>query len=242
MTRILVAILAFLAAFSAAADITFDPPAPTSHSFVTLHIRETSLSPCDAEDPVVRLADRNIDIRWTTDICIPERVGGWVDDIELGVLDPGVYTVRLLVDGALGHTRTLVVTNADAPIRTLTPFASTRGGSRIVVFENECTGLLAGGVVRIAGVAVPSESIGCALAAIAPAHAAGVVDLEVVANDVTFTAPFALRYLDPAAPVDPGAFERVLLPVIYNGPGAFGSQWVTETTIDSEHTDAFELF
>ena len=46
----------------------------------------------------------------------------------------------------------------------------------------------------------------------------------------------ALRIVDPNAPFSPDEFERVLIPVIYNGPGQKGSQWVTDVRLMNGNT------
>jgi hypothetical protein len=38
----------------------------------------------------------------------------------------------------------------------------------------------------------------------------------------------ALRIVDPNVPYSPNLFDRILIPVIYNGPGQKGSRWATD--------------
>lgn len=38
----------------------------------------------------------------------------------------------------------------------------------------------------------------------------------------------AVRFVDPAAAPDRSLYERVLVPVLFDGPGAYGSRWATE--------------
>src|SRR5436190_1625218 len=71
---------------------------------------------------------------------------------------------------------------------------------------------------------------GC-VTAFLPPHAAGPVDVSVQVNDATYTVKSTLRYLDRSATPDEATFERVLIPVLYFGPGAFGSQWQTDATL-----------
>lgn len=68
---------------------------------------------------------------------------------------------------------------------------------------------------------------------IAPPHAAGAVDVTVVSPFGIFTARNALRYFDPAAPVDPSTHATILFPLYFNGSGAYGSQW--QTIIDARN-------
>lgn len=63
---------------------------------------------------------------------------------------------------------------------------------------------------------------------IAPAHAAGTVDVVVnVAGKAKLTIPNGYRYQD-AADTD---VERVLIPIVTGGPGAFGSMWQPDITM-----------
>lgn len=196
---------------------------------------------CYPADWTMERSDRTFDIRYTSEGCIPEQVGGWAFEHPLGTLEPGPYTVRLWHNGELKRTYTFVVTLADPPVRVVAPYASTRGGTRVLLVKRD-EGGFAGATVLIDGVEVPTEEALHNIIAIAPAHAAGSVNVEVrTVSGAIFTAPYALRYVDPAAPVDPAVFERVLIPILYNGPGAFGSQWVTETEVEPG-SEEFEWF
>ncbi len=46
----------------------------------------------------------------------------------------------------------------------------------------------------------------------------------------------ALRIVDPEAEFSPDDFDRVLIPVIYEGPGQKGSQWTTEVRLMNGNT------
>jgi hypothetical protein len=237
MHRLLAAIALLIAAFPALAGVSFDPPAPTSQSFVRLLVSNAWVDRfCYPRDPVIERSDRVFDIRFTSEGCTLE-VGGWAYDLPLGVLEAGLYTIRFWHNGELQRTDTFPVTSADAPVKIFPSFASIRGGSPLLVVQREdhCTGALRGAALLIDGIEVPvtEENDGCALTAVAPAHAAGPVNVAVrTAGGSILTAPYALRYLDPAAPVDTAVFERVLIPILYNGPGAFGSQWRSETKLE----------
>ena len=246
MKRTIFAVAALFCGFTASADITFDPPAPTSHTSVVLRVREYLAGCPPRYEPVTRVG-RTIDVKFVLDDdCV--LVGGvvlpWVDDVPLGVLEPGVYTVRLFDFRGLFQTKTLVVTLGDPPLQLSPPYASIHGGTRIFLYDPDCEDYLVTRV-RVAGAEVAIQREGCAVTFVAPAHAGGAVDVEAdVAMETTtgtITLPVALQYLDPAAPVNSSVFERVLLPIIYNGPGAFGSQWMTEVAIEA-NLASFEWF
>jgi hypothetical protein len=46
---------------------------------------------------------------------------------------------------------------------------------------------------------------------------------------------YAFRYYDPTAAPSDKFFERILIPVIFNGPGALGSNWVTELSLRNDN-------
>jgi len=80
----------------------------------------------------------------------------------------------------------------------------------------------------LGGIAVNSDT---EIVALAPAHAAGTVDVTVnIAGKKKIVLPSAFIY----EPLDTTNFERVLLPIVLFGtaaaPGAFGSMWKAEAT------------
>ncbi len=64
-----------------------------------------------------------------------------------------------------------------------------------------------------------------------PPHAPGAVDVVVAMAATSMTARASFVYLDPGAPVDRFLFEPVLLPVSFEGAGAFGSQWKSDNVV-----------
>jgi hypothetical protein len=237
MIRRLIAVVAFSCALTASAaptEVTFDPPAPDSDTSVIARVRGVMPIGCVPDGKIVTRSGQTIDVRWILGECISIGFGTlWVDSAPLGLLEPGTYTVRFFIDSEQFDTKTLVVTLGDAPITVVPPYASIRGGTRIFLSDDNCEVAIT--AVRIDGVAQALDPSGCGVSIIAPAHATGAVDVQVdTQNHGTVHLPAALHYLDPAAPVSPNVFERVLLPIVYNGPGAFGSQWVTEGEVESD--------
>lgn len=209
----------------------FEPIAPTDRSFVTLQVRQVWRDGCLPIDAQVTRSGSAVDVLWRL------RPGGctlatepWNDDVPLGVLGAGVYTVTLRVDDR-GTLRTLdalklVVTEGAPALRIEPRLASTAGGSEILF-----PGVCAEATVIVDGVTVPSRVERCTLTATLPAHAAGPVNVRVITASRTFDVVNGVHYVDPAAAPDPSLYERVLLPVLYQGPGAFGSQWQTEVVM-----------
>src|SRR5205823_3285303 len=54
----------------------------------------------------------------------------------------------------------------------------------------------------------------------------------------TVTSKAALIYYDASA-ADPAVFEPILFPLSFEGPGAFGSQWTTESFLYANGAGAF---
>jgi len=55
-------------------------------------------------------------------------------------------------------------------------------------------------------------------------------------------AKVALFVVSPDGLYDPAVFERVLIPVIFSGAGAFGSQWTTDVAIENPGSDDVPVF
>jgi len=236
MARIL--FLLVLATAAAAEPYRFEPPAPTSATSVLLKVNTTWPDGCLPQSPVVTRSGKNVDVRWASPFafgCITV-ITPWRTEVPLGLFEPGTYEVTLRVETLLTETKlatkTLVVGEFTTAYQLVPPFASTRGGTE-VQFRPPFLEFICGvdAEVRVNGVLVPSSAFACTVFATMPAHAAGPVDVEIRYGGKTTTLRSSLRYIDPSAAPDPALFERILVPIIFSGPGAFGSQWVTEGQI-----------
>jgi hypothetical protein len=221
------AILSLLLSLPLFGDFRFEPIAPTDRSFVILQVRESWRDGCLPINEVVTRNGNAINVRWgLMGGGCPLAVSPWTDDVPLGALPAGTYSVTLQVDdrGELKtlETLALVVTEAAPAVRIEPRIASTLGGTDIhfpdICVERE---------VRVDGAIVPSRVERCALTATLPPHAAGAVNVRVGSTEVVN----AVRYVDPAAAPDPSLFERILIPVIFRGEGAFGSRWETNVVM-----------
>lgn len=221
------AILSLLFSFPLFADYRFEPIAPTDRSFVILQVRDTWRDGCLPVNEVVSRNGNAINVRWgLMGGGCPLAVSPWNDDVPLGVLPAGTYSVTLQVNDG-GEVKTLetlplVVTEGAPAVRIVPRIASTLGGTNIY-FPDICVER----EVAVDGVTVPSRVERCALTATLPPHAPGAVNVRVGTLEVVN----AVQYIDPAAAPDPSLFERVLIPVIFNGEGAFGSRWETNVVM-----------
>ncbi|HEX6101006.1 MAG TPA: hypothetical protein VF432_32110 [Thermoanaerobaculia bacterium] len=238
--RILVAtILLAFSTSAGAAGVWFEPVTPTSHSFVKVQIRGVAPDACVPRLTQVARQGNVIDVS----VRIPPGCNGisvptpWQASVAIGVLEPGVYEVKVSADYELPRRETLVIADAAPPFHVTSSTVRVTGGETITLWReaDDCTTQSG---VTIGGVAVPVVSSDCmSVTVVAPPHAAGAVDVSARFGEAMLTTRAALRYVDPAAAPDESAFERVLIPLLYDGPGAYGSQWVTEGRIYPTETD-----
>lgn len=69
--------------------------------------------------------------------------------------------------------------------------------------------------------------------------AAGASDIDVSISSIGFTGTFENVIRVAGSAYDDSVYERVMIPVIYNGAGAFGSQWRTDIAL--HNTGATEI-
>ena len=220
------AILSLLVALPLFGSFTIDPIAPTDRSFVVLQIREVWGSCLPRNERITRDGNAfTVFYEMPKNVACPTGIFPWNEDAPLGALPAGTYTVTVQVDTFAGvrtqATVPFVVTEAAPALRYSPRIASIAGGTE-VTFANVCSG-----TVMVDGAAVPSRIENCHLIATLPAHAPGPVNVRVGPTEIVN----AVQYVDPAATPDASLYERVLIPVLYNGPGAFGSQWETEVVL-----------
>lgn len=236
--RRLTLLLVLLASFPLfAAHYELVPPAPTERTPVTVQVRSTWRDGCLPRNAVVTRTGSRIEVTWTIPSgggC-PLAVTPWNDDVPLGTLAPGLYEVTLRVnDGGTMRvlaTRSLEVLES-APAFTVEPrIVSSNAPTEVRIVREVLFCPNQSVAVLVDGVSVPVRRAQCELFATVPARAPGTANVRLVLDGQSIDAAAALRYIDPAAAPDPALYERVLVPVLYEGPGAFGSQWATEAVM-----------
>ncbi|HEV7238582.1 MAG TPA: hypothetical protein VGQ36_05020 [Thermoanaerobaculia bacterium] len=85
--------------------------------------------------------------------------------------------------------------------------------------------------VIVDGVPVEASSFNCEKRIELGPHAAGSIDIRVHAGADTHESFGAVHFVDPKAAPDPALYERLLVPVVLNADGAFGSSWKTRASI-----------
>jgi len=227
----------------------FEPFPPTSSTSVTVHVETLWGDSCLPRSARVTRDGQKLDVVWST----PRGVGcltvltPWSDRVPLGLLEPGVYEVTLRVDREIGvltlGTKTLAVAEGTPAFQIVPSFVSVNGGVADLRSPDFCFSSAAPVTgVTVDGVSVPYNVDPCSIVIQLPAHAAGPVDVTVQANGNSYIVRGTLRYVDEHAAPDPYAFERVLLPTLTNGPGAFGSQWMTQARLRNLSGESLRWF
>ena len=248
MRRIAFLFLLLAAAASYADVFRFDPVAPTSASGVLVRV-DTLWNGCLPRDAKVTRTGQDMDVLWTVPRGLPCVTAfiPWSDRVSLGALPPGTYNVTLRVDSLTGlqtiGAKSVTVSDG-APAFQLNPaFVSVSGGMVELISPVLCVSNAPEiKKVVVDGANVPINVDPCSVIAFLPAHAAGPVDVSVQVNDTTYTVKSTLRYLDKNATPDEASFERVLVPVVYFGPGAYGSQWYTLGVLHNLASTALQWF
>lgn len=228
----------FLVALPLFADIQYQPPAPDSSDSVTAILSGTWPSGCSPRNPVVTRSGSQITISLVAEppeaACIAV-VTNWRQEVTLGVLPADRYDVKVVVDGRPYEQRELIVTDAAATFRVVPDVVPVTGGTVDLLASGDAPLATCDGsgcpaiLVSVGGVLVPVRVVNqLRLRIDVPAHEKGAVDIVVGAGSRARTARLALHYYDPNQTPDSQLFETVLIPLIFNGAGAYGSLWRTD--------------
>lgn len=230
--------------FGTFTPLAVDPPDPTSNDPVTLIVKEiVSCTP----PPTVARSGFDITVVNSGGIpCgIPPTLGTF--DLELGNLPAGHYNVSVTNGGTpTADKLSFDVLAATPDVVVSQSVGSTAGGTEVIVTVaaahclNQPITACPAPAITFGGVPATNVVVidQAHFRATTPPHAAGAVN--VVVADTSFTkSSYAFRYDDPMTPPSAKFFERVLIPVIFNGPGAFGSNWVTELSLI--HTSGYTM-
>jgi len=230
------AVLAVLVSLPLAANnIRFDPPNPTSATPVIAHVlvRNCGGATLNSVERHGNIISININYPGA---CIPE-LGNFAEDVraDLGVLPAGVYDVVASPGNLL-----LGIAEATLPVRDSAPPFSVKpnvsdtfggfvrlNGDRVA----KCGTTICTPVVKFGGVPATQVIADSTTEVVveAPPHEPGIVDITVEINGTTQRSTAAFHYF--GAEPNAAFFERVLVPVFFSGPGAFGSQWKTEAAL-----------
>jgi len=228
MRTLLIAAFALMSSPLWAANIRFDPPNPDSRSLVVAHLigsgGGSSFASWTRAGQVITIATGGFPL-----------IGSFDIPVQLGVLPAGLYEVR----SDIAPTTHLAVADTDQAFQIEPNTIPETGGTIHLVgpiiscIHGPTSIEFCDATVKIDGIDATVIGKGSGLVDVAaPPHAPGTVDVVVHSDSVlqsgTFTRTAALNYFPTAGGRDPAFFERILLPVFFSGPGAFGSQWQTQ--------------
>jgi hypothetical protein len=226
-----------------AAPVSIDPTNPDSSTPITVWLGGTWIDTCGVHDPVVTMNGSNIfiELHVTARFCPGSGfflTPVWSQSVKLAPLPAGTYTIHatilqssLLITPPLPAPvpvgdLTFGVTDANPPFTVFPNAASIAGGDLVTITPpNAQSTVLIGGLP-----ATPQLGADNVLRFKVPPHAAGTVDIAV--NQAT--AKNAFHYFDSNGAPDEAAFETILVPMFYKGPGAFNSQWSTDVFVRNE--------
>jgi len=221
--------------------VDIDPAAPTSATPVTLTVHEFASCP---PPPEVTRSGNTFNVLLKPGPCLspPTNVTFMV---PLAKLAPGDYEVVVVTPYFDGLRRTdygaFFVRDADAQFSVQSQSVGpTTGGTKVVLNALdtiECFGpdlvqcpppkVLFNGVEAQVDI---DQFMHNQLVVTTPPGPKGVADVVVIGKRATKSGR-VFRYYDPSEGPLPSMFERVLVPVWFSGPGAFGSNWTTEVTL-----------
>jgi hypothetical protein len=236
-------------------EIRIDPPAPTSRTPLSATISGLWGDGCPPQAPAVSsVSGGTIRVSFSVShhpcpilpiVPVEFRASAFV-----GIVPPGRY--RVIADvpntslGTIAETE-IVVRAADAQVR-VEPSVIMETGARVVIYAPTLSGCPPNvspcqpPVAEFNGVPSPEVFVSNNfIVARVPDTALGPIDVVVRTFDGTYTAEDALVRAPTIGDYDRALFERILVPVLSSGPGAFGSQWTTDVWVENanEHDVMF---
>jgi hypothetical protein len=244
--RCLVLSLLLLPRLAFASDnLAVEPADPTSNSPVTLIVTQVD---CCAPAPVVTRSGFTISVVISYGLCFcpPMLI---THRIALGVLPPGRYEVVATTSGQPAGSLSFVVLDANNSVAVGPSLGSVSGATLVNVTAdvqycaNQPVTSCPPPVITFDGLPAANVQVidRTHFHATTPPHATGAVEVRIVSNSVAKSS-YAFRYFDPQDAPLPELFERVLFPVVYNGPGAQGSNWTTELAVRNGNPFAVEIW
>lgn len=218
--------------------IRVEPAHPTSNDPLRVTVSGSSPSGCILRYDGFEIRERVVTLRFSDPpVVCPAVVIPWSHTAQIPPLTAGAWTLQATVNGRAAAA-SLTVADAGTRFEVVPASSRTEGGTvvrlrgaRIAECGDACQHLR----VSFGGVDADSVRVinGSELEVTVPPHAAGRVDVVVYYNTtaVQITAPSAFLYYHWAEGPPSEAFELILIPLMFEGPGAFGSQWTSVLTM-----------
>jgi hypothetical protein len=245
MSRSLLAAFLLALATSAVADsfkdLTFNPPALDSHTALTAIVSGTSPGVCVPLRGTASLSAATITLVVAPAPPLPCAAvpTTWSVPLFIGTLAPGKYDVVTMFSDVELDRRSIVIADADPPIRIEENVGLTRGGGAVGIrFRQEylLPSLLEAAVTFDDVPATVLTAASDHLLVSPPKHAAGPSTVRLsIPNGPTYTAVGGYRYVDVVAPPDRAAYEAILIPLVFSGDGALQSFWTTELWVHNDN-------
>lgn len=222
--------------------IRLEPARPTSTERIRVTVSGTWVSGCtpklDRFDPAY--GEGLAVLRFSTSpLPCPAIVAPWSHTIEVGPLPSGSWKLQAIVDGIVVASTSFTVAATEYPFAIIPASSRVEGGAPVILRPgfgwcslSPCQveyRVLFGGVEAT----VTRDGGGRDSVVIAPPHAAGRVDVTIypVNGGGPVTRKDAFLYYDAAEGPPDDAFERILVPLLFEGDGALGSRWTSELTV-----------
>ncbi len=210
------------------------PPAPDSQTFVKI-ATQTAFCAVSRTDVAIDGPTITLTVVPQGDVICPATF--FPLQAGIGVVPAGVYDLKLkTLDGPVFETSKLIVRDASSGIIVSPVGGRPESGRTVQIFGAKIVGET---LVSVLFDGIPAGGVKFdhgTLVVVPPPHAPGTVDVTVSDLSGTRKAVAAFTYFDPNAAPDPFVFEPLLYPVAYDGPGIFGSQWVTNNVMGTGRT------
>jgi hypothetical protein len=248
MPRLVLGFALLLCAAGAAADtitgISFTPGPLTSHTAITAVVSGVSGSSCIPSAGKASISGTTITLPLVPPspllVCLTV-ITKWSVPFFIGTLAPGTYELVTVMGGEVLDRRSVVISDADAPIRIIENIGPTSGSGGVAIELVDPVPSAAGATVTFDDLpATVVSTVGTRLQVSPPPHAAGAVTVKVtIPGMAPLVAVGGFRYIDLDGPIDRAAFEPILIPLIFAGKGAFGSEWTTDLWV--HNSNAFDV-
>lgn len=224
--------------------LTTDPAAPLAGQPVVINLSSDWGCPPSAWNLEADLERKTIDFIVSSETTCPPAIVQWTLTAITDPIGPGSWRLRALSQQGSGSPtlladRTLFVRSTAGELAIHPRTVPVRGGmlvriERAGIGECPASGTCLDPVVRIGGIEATVATIDRThLDVVVPPHEAGFAGVRVTGRDgsTTWTEDEAIVYFSPNEAPNPSLFERVLVPLMFEGPGGFGSLWTTELRI-----------
>lgn len=235
-------VLLFLATPLLAFDemIRIEPTEPTSTERIRVTVSGTWVSGCTPRFDYFDQGDGVGALLFSTATApCPAIAPPWSHTVEVGPLPNGAWELRAVVDTTVVASTSFMVARGEDPFAIIPSSARIEGGTPVVLRPgfgwcslSPCQleyRILFGGVEAT----LTGEGEGRDTVVIAPPHDPGRVDVTIypVNGGGPITREDAFLYFDPAEGPPADTFERILVPLMFEGDGAFGSHWTSALTV-----------